>query len=268
MGLDFLKLRLVTVGVLGAAVVLVWCCSTSMAQGTPTETKLTNDHCIVCHPKEPALVAVNGGKHSTAVGCLDCHKEHPPQGAQAVPQCGTCHMGKEHYALENCSQCHASGHAPLNLRLEGEITEPCLTCHSEQGLEVKHYPSAHAQMACNDCHASHREVPACLDCHSKHTEEMDQASCTTCHPAHKPLVVKYERGTPSEYCKSCHEKAFDVLAVNTTKHHDMTCDNCHRSEHKAVPPCFACHGRPHPEAMLAKFGDCSDCHGTAHDLRR
>jgi hypothetical protein len=262
-----LKVRVAAAGVLGTLAVLIWFCSVSTAQNAPV-AKLTDDQCIVCHPKEPALVSIKGGKHGTEVACLDCHKEHPPLGTQAVPQCATCHKGKDHYALDNCAQCHVSGHAPMEIRLEGSITEPCLTCHNEQGLEVKHYPSAHTTLACNECHASHREVPSCLDCHSKHTEEMDQASCTTCHPAHKPLVVKYERGTPSEYCKSCHTQAFDVLAANTTKHHDLACDNCHRSEHKAVPPCFACHGKPHPDAMLKKFEDCSACHGTAHDLRR
>ena len=269
MEIGLLKMRFAAIALLGAVAVVLWLCPASTAQDTaPGGAKLTNEHCILCHPKEPAVVDVHGGKHKTEVGCLDCHREHPPQGTHAVPECGMCHVGKEHYTLDNCSACHASAHAPGELKLEGEITAPCLTCHAEQGMETKHNPSAHADMACNDCHTEHREVPSCTDCHSAHTDDMDQASCTTCHPAHKPLVVKYERGTPSSYCRSCHGEAFDKLSANTTKHHDLACDDCHRSEHKAVPPCFACHGKPHPKAMLDKFNGCADCHGTAHDLRR
>ena len=36
--------------------------------------------CVKCHVDAPASIASNGGKHQTAVTCLDCHGEHPPWG--------------------------------------------------------------------------------------------------------------------------------------------------------------------------------------------
>lgn len=229
--------------------------------------EVTNAHCVLCHLQQPQTIEARGEKHKSAVGCLDCHREHPPQSAKAVPECSMCHNGKPHYELKQCSSCHSDTHAPLDLKLEGEISEPCLTCHQQQGDEVSKYPSAHTNVACNECHAVHRKIPDCMECHDKHTKDMDFKACVSCHPVHMPLVVTYDQETPSDYCGACHTEALNLLEKNTTKHHDLSCAYCHRDKHKIVPPCFACHGKPHPDAMLKKFPECGDCHGTAHDLK-
>ena len=228
---------------------------------------LTDSHCVHCHPKQPATIEAHGAKHKTEVGCQDCHVEHPPLGASAVPECSMCHSGESHYELEGCSSCHSDTHAPLDLKLEGDITGPCLTCHQQQGKEVKDHPSAHTDVACSECHTAHRMVPECMVCHEKHTEDMEFKTCLSCHPVHMPLEIAYVRETPSHYCTACHEEAGSLLQANTTKHHDLSCAYCHRDKHKTVPPCVACHGQPHPDAMLKKFPNCGDCHGTGHDLR-
>lgn len=230
--------------------------------------KLTNDQCISCHPQQPKTIDASGGKHKTDVGCLDCHVEHPPQGEQAIPECSMCHSDNAHYELEQCSICHSDTHAPLELMLEGEITGPCLTCHPKEGDELKKYPSVHTDMACNECHAeTHKNIPSCMECHEKHSEDMNFETCVSCHPVHMPLIVTYTDETPSDYCGACHKEALSLLEANTTNHHDLACVYCHKNKHKVVPPCFACHGQPHPDSMLKKFPECGDCHGTAHDLK-
>ena len=228
---------------------------------------LTDSHCVHCHPQQPATIEAQGAKHKTEVGCQDCHVEHPPLGANAVPECSMCHSGESHYELVGCSNCHSDTHAPLDLKLEGEITGPCLTCHQQQGKEVKDHPSAHTDVACSECHTAHRKVPECMVCHEKHTEDMEFKTCLSCHPVHMPLEITYVRETPSRYCTACHEEAGSLLQSNTTKHHDLSCAYCHRDKHKTIPPCVACHGQPHPDSMLKKFPECGDCHGTGHDLR-
>ena len=228
--------------------------------------ELTNSQCVLCHPQQPQTIDARGGKHKTDVGCLDCHREHPPQGAQAIPECGLCHSGQPHYELEQCSSCHSNTHAPLDLKIEGKITGPCLTCHQQQGEEVTNHPSAHTDLACNECHAIHRKIPDCMECHEKHTQDMDYALCVSCHPVHMPLSVTYTEDTPSNYCGACHEKAVSLLEANTTKHHDLACVYCHKNKHKTVPPCFACHSKPHSDSMMKKFPECGNCHGIAHDL--
>ena len=229
---------------------------------------LTNNICIKCHFQQPATIDDRGEKHKTKVGCIDCHIEHPPRGTEAIPRCSVCHSGAPHYKLEHCSGCHSNTHAPLDLKMEGDITEPCLTCHQEQGTELEKYPSAHTNLACSECHKAHRAIPECMECHKKHNEDMDFESCKSCHAVHKPLEVTYIRETPSSYCASCHKKAEALLQKNTTKHHDLACVYCHRDKHKNIPPCLACHGCPHPYSMIKYYPECADCHSTAHDLRK
>ncbi len=228
---------------------------------------LLNTQCVHCHPQQDKTIAVHGEKHRTDVGCMDCHVEHPPLGDNAVPGCDMCHSGEPHYELENCGSCHTDTHAPLALRLEGELFGACLSCHQQQGDEIEAHPSAHGDLACNECHETHKDIPDCTQCHEKHTEDMDFEACAACHPVHMPLVIKYGQDTPNHWCGACHGDAQDVLAKNTTKHRNLTCVFCHKDEHMTVPPCYACHPQPHPQGILEKFPQCSQCHGTAHDLR-
>lgn len=230
--------------------------------------EITDAQCVLCHPKQPQTIKAYGGKHKTQVGCSDCHLEHPPKGTKAVPECGMCHCEKAHYQLNQCGACHTDTHAPLNLTLEGEISEPCLACHMQQGDELANHPSAHTEMACNECHYEHRKVLNCMECHSKHTEDMNFEFCKSCHPVHMPIVVTYSEDTPSEYCSACHGEALGLLEQNTTKHHDLSCAYCHKNKHKTVPSCYACHDKPHPDALIQKFPTCAVCHDTAHNLNR
>ena len=227
---------------------------------------LKNSHCVVCHDQQPQTIAAHGAKHKTEVGCMDCHQEHPPEGTGAIPECSMCHSGAPHYELAQCGSCHADTHAPLDLTLEGELTGPCLTCHQQQGDEVQAHPSAHTDVACNECHAAHRQIPDCMECHEKHTEDMDFEACLSCHPVHMPTVIAFVPKTPSHYCQGCHDVAYDLLEKSTTKHHDVACAVCHEGKHMTVPPCAQCHPDQHPPAILEKFPACGQCHGIAHDL--
>ena len=241
--------------------------ATGQAQAGAAVPVLTNAQCVMCHPQQVQTIGGHGAKHKTEVGCLDCHQEHPPQGADAIPECSMCHSGEAHYELEQCASCHTDVHAPLDMTLEGELTAACLTCHEQQGMEVKKHPSAHTDVVCNECHAAHRQIPNCMDCHEKHTEDMDYQACVACHPVHMPLVITYGQETPNQWCGACHGDAYDLLFKTTTKHHNVTCVACHKDQHQYTPACTVCHPDPHPKPMLEKFPKCGQCHGIAHDLR-
>jgi len=184
---------------------------------------LTDAVCVNCHPVQPQTIAAQGAKHKTEVGCMDCHEEHPPIGAGAIPECSMCHADEPHYNLEGCGSCHTDTHAPLDIKLDGELTEPCLTCHAPPGQELQAHPSAHTDLACNECHSAHRLIPECMECHEKHTDDMNFEACKTCNPVHMPTVVTYPDEIPSHYCGACHEEAVSLLQANTTKHHDLAC---------------------------------------------
>lgn len=240
----------------------------------PAPPSLTSADCVKCHPQLVAENQQRGGKHREAVGCMDCHRGHPPlvPKEKVIPACSDCHAGKPHYALQKCGACHVNPHAPLVLSLTGKLTKPCLTCHAQQGKEMQEHPSAHAQLACNDCHkqaqGKHGGVPSCLECHEPHGGTMKAADCARCHPAHRPTLVTYAGDIPSGFCTACHQKVGAALGKTKTKHHDLACVRCHEQRHGTVPTCESCHGKPHSPQMLAKFPKCLTCHVDAHDLQR
>jgi len=227
---------------------------------------LSVSDCVKCHEKEPATVERNGGKHKTAVSCLDCHEEHPPWGEEVIPKCSKCHSGKSHFNLENCLACHSDPHEPLALHLADNVTEPCLTCHPAQGEEFKNFPSKHSQKSCTFCHTVHGEIPECSRCHEPHAAGQVSADCLGCHPVHQPLTIKYAITTPRAFCVPCHEEVGEAMSKTKVKHKTFTCAFCHRGQHPVVPLCTTCHGEPHSPATHRQMPNCLECHLDAHNL--
>ncbi|MFP3984040.1 MAG: cytochrome C [Desulfurivibrionaceae bacterium] len=236
----------------------------ALAQGN--NVSLTEDDCQKCHDKAVEDIEAKGGKHKTEVVCTDCHQGHPPGDRDIIPECNNCHAGKKHFELDDCLRCHSNPHAPLDLQMDGGITDPCLTCHTSQRKQLEEHESYHSQLDCSSCHHQHGLIPECMQCHHSHSEDMGQEDCGRCHQAHKPLIVTYEEDIPSNYCAACHQKAYDLLKANSTKHQDLNCVTCHQRDHKMIPGCQDCHSEPHPESMLSRFDTCGECHGNAHDL--
>ena len=85
-----------------------------------------------------------------------------------------------------------------------------------------------------------------------------------CHPVNMPTKIAYGVETSSTICAGCHDKAYDLLQKNRTKHTDLACAKCHDA-HGKIPKCSVCHGQPHSKALL-KDKKCGDCHGIAHNL--
>ena len=231
--------------------------------------ELQNTDCQKCHDVQPAEVQADGGKHKTAVTCMDCHVEHPPIGTQSIPQCSMCHEGEEHFQLENCLACHQNPHTPLRIKVADtpEVMKGCLTCHGDKGEEFARYPSKHAAQNCTLCHPSqHKVIEKCLGCHEPHSPDMIYEDCLRCHRPHSPLEITYAETTPSNLCGACHNELFEKLSNNTSKHHDLTCAYCHKNRHPTVPTCKDCHEAPHSPSLLSSFPDCLKCHNNPHDL--
>lgn len=237
-------------------------------QAANPAAQLSDADCVKCHAGVQALVDSKGAKHKTAVTCSGCHQGHPPmvRKEKIIPTCGMCHAGKPHYAIGGCGTCHSNPHAPLDIKLAANLTAPCLSCHVQQGKEVKDYPSRHAKLFCSTCHKAHRDVPECLKCHQPHSAEMVNKDCSLCHPAHMPLVITYGSDMPDKNCAACHKNISDMLKGHASKHSALSCVSCHKEKHKYVPACESCHGSPHPAAMVQKFPKCNMCHINAHSL--
>jgi predicted CXXCH cytochrome family protein len=233
------------------------------ADAPPT---LTSADCVKCHQKETAAIAANGKAHKTELTCQSCHESHRPMSANNIPACSNCHSGEAHFEVKGCTKCH-NPHSPLDITLQGELKDICLTCHGAEGKELKENPSKHTEFACNFCHADkHGVIPACTDCHESHSDQITQSDCKSCHQAHKPLALTYGDNVPSNQCAACHDRAFAQLTASKSKHHDKACVFCHAGKHKVVPQCSDCHGMPHAPGMHQRFPKCGQCHNTAHDL--
>ncbi len=227
---------------------------------------LVPDDCAKCHDQPPADIARAGAAHKDDVSCTDCHESHKPKKAANIPACSQCHSGSAHYGLKGCNTCHANPHAPLEIKLANNLTEPCLSCHEPQIKQLREQKSKHTLLFCTGCHAEHRKVPMCLKCHKPHSADQVQADCSKCHKAHQPSVVTYGETLVNKDCAGCHKKAFDLIAATETKHKTVACVKCHPAKHKTVPTCQSCHGSPHPAGMMVKYGKCTDCHNIAHDI--
>ncbi len=227
---------------------------------------LTNDDCAKCHTAETRTVEQMGMAHKTAVSCMECHEGHRPMRAENIPTCNQCHAGEPHFEIGNCSSCH-DPHMPLEITLQGELKDVCVSCHSAVGSSLTSFPSMHAEVSCNYCHAErHGFIPDCGQCHAPHSADMTQNDCLICHDAHTPTVLSYRGTAPSNLCGSCHGEVNRQLAANASQHRDVSCVECHPQRHGLVPLCSDCHGMPHAKGMHERFPRCGDCHGIAHDL--
>ncbi len=230
--------------------------------------ELSTSDCIKCHASVQATVDSKGAKHKSAVNCLNCHKGHPPMVAKEkiIPACSECHAGKPHYQISGCNTCHSDPHAPLDMKLAANLTDPCISCHDKEGKQIKDKPSLHSKLFCTTCHKAHREVPSCQKCHQPHSAEMVNKDCLICHPAHQPLTIAYGADMPNKHCAACHKNISDTLTSIDSKHAKLACVFCHKEKHRNVPACETCHGTPHPSGMLAQFPKCNMCHISAHSL--
>ena len=235
------------------------------------DENLTDGDCIKCHLDAVKRVQAKGAAHG-AMGCQDCHAEHPPLGSDIIPACSLCHAASEssHYALQGCSGCHHP-HSPLEMDFSAlaEVKPACLSCHPEQGKEMTEHPSLHAEQDCNACHSAHGlkggQFSNCLDCHDGHAPQQTNTDCTLCHKPHSPKEVTYNDELPSAQCAPCHEDVATMLAKSKRKHAELNCATCHSGEHMAVTSCDDCHGQPHG-VMHQKFPNCVDCHLNPHAL--
>jgi len=256
---------------LGCVLIVFFPVGTLSAEQTEAGPILTVNDCLKCHVEVVRDVKTNGARHLTKVTCLDCHHEHPPAGTEVIPECSRCHNPQEnrHFAVGKCAGCH-DPHHPLKMDFSAagnELIPVCLSCHQEPGVELAKYPSRHSQMSCAECHPQHGTFQECSTCHEAHGGvEMSYQDCRRCHKPHMPTLVKYDSSIPISFCAACHRKETGMLAENRTKHHALSCVYCHKNQHKVVPECEVCHGRPHGEGIHKKFASCLKCHVDAHAL--
>ncbi len=241
---------------------------TAEGQDTP---RLEPQDCSKCHQEQSLAIKTQGKRHRSSISCIDCHKEHLPDGTDTIATCDRCHppTRMKHFTVVGCRECHPP-HTPQQIDYSDlpRATPACVSCHYQAAATMRDFPSDHAVIDCKSCHARHGEHDECLTCHAPHQEGETNAYCRRCHTPHKPLQITYGSDMSSGTCISCHEEQGEQLDNTPTKHQLLSCTYCHRNQHGLIPPCTSCHAQPHDESIHSRFEDCNDCHGGAHNLMK
>ena len=238
-------------------------------EGLPSAPVLSVEDCAKCHEQELVDLQEEGGAHTTAVTCIDCHQGHPPRSLEVIPACSNCHQGNDHVEWQGpCLACHTNPHRPLRLTLATDALAACLGCHPDVGEDFTAEPSMHARFHCTACHRRHGIAYPCGECHLPHAGGREPQACADCHSPHKPLAVAFSSGVDSAICASCHAEIDKRLQSGGGAHREVGCAGCHAGRHGEIPVCATCHTEPHPAAMLARFSGCGDCHQDVHAVRK
>ena len=139
--------------------------------------------CGQCHAKISKELKAHPSKHLTDVACLDCHADKHGY----IPACDACHENHSPavaMGTAECMTCHPV-HRPTEIVYTKTTPNAvCAGCHDDIDAMLRNSETKHAPVACADCHASHKEIPACKKCHGEpHPKAMliDTSKCGECH---------------------------------------------------------------------------------------
>jgi len=174
--------------------------------------------------------------------------------------------------------------------------EACLACHGSPGRKsgkgndifinpAKHAASAHAVLACQDCHTSIKDFP--------HPAKIKKVECATCHDAEAKSFPPSAHSVPSEpVCPTCHGSVHELTTAANLM--PAKCAECHAHELREfddsihgqavkkgdadAPKCVSCHGDIHavkpasePDGKVARKNladTCAQCHSNPGFLSR
>lgn len=231
---------------------------------------LTVNQCGQCHPGVFKSLKNDGARHR--FDCQKCHATfhayNPKKGGweALMPKCSSCHADPHGKKVTDCANCHTNPHAPRKVAMDTRLISACGDCHTSPKEQLAAFPSKHSKLGCNRCHTSHGFIPSCFTCHKPHHEGQELATCTKCHPVHKPKVITYGKDAPAVTCGSCHGKVYAKWQKTASKHGKVGCATCHHDKHGYVPKCTECHAAPHKRSILQHFPNCLSCHLDVHDL--
>jgi hypothetical protein len=256
---------------------------------------ITANRCQDCHLDIAKQRADAVGLHGVLPGtarCQTCHIEHRGRDAviSQVPLanidhgqltgfslalhtedyagdplvCDDCHIGHQ-FAPQSvdCINCHADHDPILIADHRAEFGDRCLECHDGRDRmrafdhdQVYPLAGAHAEVACQDCHADHVYVGTAADCAACHQEPALHAGqfgfrCDQCHTAAAWAPAQFRLHPFLAALGSAGDLPCQVCHVDSYTHYP--CDSCHdRHEMRTV----------HLALDIDEIDDCTGCHPT------
>ena len=204
-------------------------------------------------------------KKGMANNCRACHdaifdlkkkKHFSMTDMEKGASCGSCHNGKNAFALEECVRCHktremvykvkATGPTGFSHKLHLAKSANCGTCHPSVFAAGPNKRFTMADM---------EKGKSCGACHNgKKAFGLD--ACATCHPV-KEMTFKVEETGPTHFshnyhlevagCGSCHPKPYSPDQKNkrvgmAAMEKGKSCGACHNSKQAfSVKECSKCH---------------------------
>ncbi len=147
--------------------------------------------------------------------------------------------------------------AVLSAGAQNQANEVCAGCHDKA---QKMAGTAHAALACSQCHQKHEDYP--------HPANIAKPACASCHEkagsdyklgVHGQAVAKGNAGAPE--CSTCHSSAHEVQnpqAAGFRKSIPDTCGMCHSDIFEQYKSSI--HGQAVTRGEL-NAAVCTDCHG-------
>jgi formate dehydrogenase gamma subunit len=140
---------------------------------------------------------------------------------------------------------------------QNPANEQCASCHD---VGQKMAGTAHANVACSQCHTKHEEYP--------HPANVPKPECRSCHKdagddfahgVHGMALAKGNEGAPE--CSTCHNSAHEVAPPHTVEFRKTVPDTCGMC-HSEITAQFqkSVHGTAVAKGDL-NAAVCSDCHG-------
>ncbi len=152
-------------------------------------------------------------------------------------------------------------------------TRQCGQCHFSIFEKIRNNGGKH-KINCRDCHATFHSLrpgmtwsdvlPKCANCHA---EEHGPAfkECLTCHSdPHAPIKSLTNLEILAKGCNTCHVDQDKEIKQYESAHAEMSCSECHHTQHGYRPNCNECHTEPHTE--FVDNSSCMICH-PAHSPR-
>lgn len=230
--------------------------------------------CVACHRDDDAHDGINGAECATchrATEWLDVSFDHardaefPLNGAHAALECMACHFEPVAVSLPEteCVGCHLEDDPHAT-----QLGNDCGSCHAEltwtEDVRFDHdltiFPllGRHAEIVCEDCHATrafHDAAEQCIECHEDddvHTARLG-SDCALCHTPLDWVLWRFDHDAQTDFaldgahagldCHACHRTPVAEARISLPG----TCISCHRSD----------------DAHRGQFGDdCEECHTT------
>lgn len=146
-------------------------------------------------------------------------------------------------------------------------TLQCAQCHEPVFNNIRDNGGKH-QLNCRECHETfhafrpgkkwHEVVPQCTTCHGEaHGAEF--LACLSCHAdAHAPIASLVNLKELEKGCEACHAEQKSEVVKYKSAHSEVSCGECHHTQHGYKPDCRECHTEPH--TAYVDNATCGVCH--------